>query len=398
MLEGGRRAAAVFNEAGLGGAMASKTVERGWAKAQQQIDAGEHEQALETLRAVWGEEGADVGQTWRIAAEAKAGLARETNEKKLYRESVKHYEAALKLSPNDKLARRGLNSLRSHMDGMGIRAGGRAVLWDDGAPTFVGVVSIVLVIGMVLIGLKVVPEYLAKSSDTSVASEYNATIEFTLFADDAPYHVESFKQHAQNGAYDGVVFHRIIDNFMIQGGDIQNGDGSGGWAAKFYGYCDGQMQESCGQTQWTIPDEADNGRGHVPGALSMAKTSSPHTAGSQFFFVDKGSTPSHLDGVHTVFGQATGGQWFNQSMSGTDVIDKISEIAVNDQDYPTDLIPTIRSVTIEGNVATMNIEMVDASGMSSSAESSPVEQPLPGFSLLAGMSVLVLAAVASRRW
>ena len=133
----------------------------------------------------------------------------------------------------------------------------------------------------------------------------------------------------------------------------------------------------------------------------MAKTGAANTGGSQFYIVDKDGSqvpPSHLDGVHTVFGQVTGGQWFNQSMSGIDVVDKISKVAVNGDDYPTDLIPTIRSVTIEGNVATMNIEMVDASGMSSSAEISPVEQPLPGFSLLAGMSVLVLAAVASRRW
>ena len=61
-------------------------------------------------------------------------------------------------------------------------------------------------------------------------------------------------------------------------------------------------------TEWTLPDEANNGLIHEPYVLSMAKTSAPHTGGSQFFIVSPDSTPSHLDGVHTVFGKVIDGQ------------------------------------------------------------------------------------------
>ena len=226
----------------------------------------------------------------------------------MYRDAVSHYEKALKCSANDKKSRRALNSLRSEMDGLGIRAGGAAMFWDDGGPTFVGLVSIVAAIGLVLVGLKMIPQYLAEEP------EYDATVEIILYPDAAPVHVENFQIHATNGAYDGVVFHRIINDFMIQGGDFVNGDGTGGHAAKWYGYCDGQQSgssTSCSETAYTIPDEANNGRVHIEGALAMAKRTQAHTGGSQFYFVDKAGSnglPTHLDGVHTVFGLAVGGE------------------------------------------------------------------------------------------
>ncbi|MBT5736379.1 MAG: peptidylprolyl isomerase, partial [Euryarchaeota archaeon] len=111
--------------------------------------------------------------------------------------------------------------------------------------------------------------------------------------------------------YDGTVFHRIIEDFMMQGGDFTNGDGTGGHAGKFFGYCNGQEADSAGDcimSSYTVPDEADNGRNHAPYALSMAKTSAAHTGGSQFFIVDgDGNGAPHLDGVHTVFGEVTSG-------------------------------------------------------------------------------------------
>jgi len=76
---------------------------------------------------------------------------------------------------------------------------------------------------------------------------------------------------------------------------------------------------------WTLPDEANNGLDHIPGALSMAKTSSPNTGGSQFFIVPSDSSPSHLNGVHTVFGYVT---------SGLDSITDISEVATGNNDRP----------------------------------------------------------------
>ena len=147
-------------------------------------------------------------------------------------------------------------------------------------------------------------------------TESNGTVVFELFDDDAPMHVENFATLAENGDYDGTVFHRIISNFMMQGGDFTSGDGSGGHAGKFFGYCNGQEANSaddCSIDSYTVPDEADNGRNHTPYALSMAKTSQPNTGGSQFFIVDpdaiQGWTPGapHLNGIHTVFGKVTSG-------------------------------------------------------------------------------------------
>ncbi len=148
------------------------------------------------------------------------------------------------------------------------------------------------------------------------------TIVIELYPDDAPTHVENFLSHVDDSRYESTVFHRVIDGFMIQGGDIDNRGGSGGYAANFYGYCNGQdsVDDTCGgsgQDAWTIPDEADNGLLHSPGALAMAKTSAENTGGSQFYIVPSDSTPSHLDGIHTVFGKV---------VSGQDVVDAISEV------------------------------------------------------------------------
>ena len=384
-------AAAVLNEALLGGGMASTAMQKAWDSAQEKIDQNDPDAALEILRDIWSSDGADDVITWRLAGDAKAALARESRSKKQYREAVSHYEMALKKSPNDKKSRRALNSLRSEMDGLGIRAGGKALFWDDGAPTPVGILSIIVAIGLFLVALKVIPEQLAEPTD------YDATIVIQLDPEEAPRHVENFKLHSTSGSYEGVVYHRIIDNFMIQGGDFENGDGTGGYAAKFYQYCSGQYStdSTCGgqgQSAWTLPDETSASQQHVEGALSMAKTSAPHTGGSQFFFVDKGSTPNHLDGQHTVFGQATTGKWLGNEMTGVDVVDQISRVSTGESDYPNDLVPTIQKITIDGDVATMHIDMIDSSGNRQGDGGS-----LPGFSALAGIGIMMLAAIASRR-
>lgn len=126
----------------------------------------------------------------------------------------------------------------------------------------------------------------------------------------APVHALNFALLSEMGCYDNVSFHRVIQGFMIQSGDFSNGDGTGGHAAIWDWYCNGAAtasQSSCDKTSWSIGDEADNGLMHEPYALSMAKTSNPNTGGSQFFIVSPGSTPSHLDGVHTVFGSVHSG-------------------------------------------------------------------------------------------
>jgi cyclophilin family peptidyl-prolyl cis-trans isomerase len=123
-----------------------------------------------------------------------------------------------------------------------------------------------------------------------------------LFDDDAPKTVENFRTLAGKGFYEGVIFHRIIPDFMIQGGD-PTGTGSGG-------------------PGYTFEDEF-NDRKVVRGALAMANAG-PNTNGSQFFIVTAEACP-WLDGKHTVFGQVS---------DGMDVVDAISGVDTDASDRP----------------------------------------------------------------
>ncbi|HWG55490.1 MAG TPA: peptidylprolyl isomerase [Gaiellaceae bacterium] len=129
-------------------------------------------------------------------------------------------------------------------------------------------------------------------------------ISFELFPDEAPKTVENFTRLAREGFYDGLSFHRVIPDFMIQGG-CPRGDGTGGPGYQF-------------------EDEFNEHR-VVRGALAMANAG-PNTNGSQFFIVTTESAP-WLDGKHTVFGQITGGQ---------DVADRISMVERDGRDAPLD--------------------------------------------------------------
>jgi cyclophilin family peptidyl-prolyl cis-trans isomerase len=168
--------------------------------------------------------------------------------------------------------------------------------------------------------------YLGESLEDSTAN-YSITIRINHTA--APIHADNIVKHVEAGNYDMSTFHRIIDDFMIQGGDFENHDGSGGYAADWYGYCDGQSatnSASCDQTDWTIPDEADNGLKHYPCVISMAKTSSPNTGGSQFFLTpDDINQHTWLDGVHTVFGDI---------IEGCEHVTTISQVSTGQGDKP----------------------------------------------------------------
>jgi len=156
----------------------------------------------------------------------------------------------------------------------------------------------------------------------------NYTIKIMLNHEAAPIHTDNMRKHVIAGNYNMTHFHRIIDNFMIQGGDFENHDGTGGYAADWYGYCNGQLannQNACDQSSWTIPDEADNGLLHNSCVISMAKTSNPNTGGSQFFIVPEDSQPDWLDGVHTVFGEIT---------EGCEHVTTISEVTTGASDRP----------------------------------------------------------------
>lgn len=157
-------------------------------------------------------------------------------------------------------------------------------------------------------------------------------IEIQLFPEQAPMTVENFVRLAQKGYYDGTTFHRVISDFMIQGGDPQ-GNGTGGTSI------------------WNHPFEDEFSRElfNLRGALSMAN-SGPNTNGSQFFIVQNKNMPKRyikqmepagypkeiinaykqggtpwLDGRHTVFGQV---------ISGMDIVDKIAKAKKNKLDKP----------------------------------------------------------------
>jgi len=135
----------------------------------------------------------------------------------------------------------------------------------------------------------------------------HGAIEVELFPDDAPKTVENFETLAGKGFYDGVVFHRVIPDFMIQGGD-PTGTGMGG-------------------PGYTFEDEFNDHKVER-GALAMANAG-PNTNGSQFFIVTTEAAP-WLDGKHTVFGKVTDGMDAVDSIekSDTDANDKPREPAV----------------------------------------------------------------------
>jgi peptidyl-prolyl cis-trans isomerase B (cyclophilin B) len=135
----------------------------------------------------------------------------------------------------------------------------------------------------------------------------HGAIELELFEDDAPKTVENFRKLAGEGFYDGVVFHRVIPDFMIQGGD-PTGTGMGG-------------------PGYTFEDEFSDHKVER-GALAMANAG-PNTNGSQFFIVTTEAAP-WLDGKHTVFGKVTGGMEAVDSIeqSDTDANDKPRQPAV----------------------------------------------------------------------
>lgn len=176
----------------------------------------------------------------------------------------------------------------------------------------------------------------AKGEKIAVMQTNMGNIKIRLFPEVAPKAVENFISHAENGYYDGLIFHRVINDFMIQGGD-PTGTGRGG--ESIYGH--------------SFEDEFDLSARNYRGALSMANAG-PNTNGSQFFIVQAknvddglisqmteladrgfpeevtekykkiGGTP-WLDFKHTVFGQV---------FEGMDVVDNIAQVKVGPQDKP----------------------------------------------------------------
>ena len=147
---------------------------------------------------------------------------------------------------------------------------------------------------------------------------------FDLMPEAAPKTVENFATHAKNGYYDGLIFHRVIKDFMIQGGDPK-GDGTGG-------------------SEKTIKGEfaqngVENNLSHTRGVISMARSNDPNSASSQFFIVQADST--YLDGQYAAFGKVT---------KGMDIVDKIcKDTPVTDSNGTVEKKnqPVINSIKIE---------------------------------------------------
>ena len=147
-----------------------------------------------------------------------------------------------------------------------------------------------------------------------------SVIKAELYPEIAPVSVQNFISLIQKNFYDGLIFHRVIRGFMIQGGDPEGtGCGGPGYSIK------GEFSQN----------GVENNLKHTEGVLSMARSMAPNSAGSQFFIMHK--TSPHLDGSYAAFGKV---------IEGMDVVNKIAETATDYMDRPLED-QRIKSVTVE---------------------------------------------------
>jgi|TARA_B100001142_G_scaffold327127_1_gene384054 peptidyl-prolyl cis-trans isomerase B (cyclophilin B) len=184
----------------------------------------------------------------------------------------------------------------------------------------IGLILIVLTIGVFIMNYE-------KETEVAVISTKYGDMIVEFFPDVAPMHVESFVALANEKYFDGTTFHRVIPDFVIQGGDpnskLENRSlhGTGGRAGKFFGI--GDENDS---STWLIPQEF-NSIAHEKGVLSMARTNDPNSASSQFFVCH--GDPSFLDNNYTVFGKV---------IQGLEVIDSIANVEKDMNDNPLEKI------------------------------------------------------------
>ena len=167
------------------------------------------------------------------------------------------------------------------------------------------------------------PEAFQKTRHAEIAVRDYGTIKLELDEGSAPITVENFIKLAKAGFYDGLTFHRIMDGFMIQGGD-PDGNGTGGSKDKIKGEFS--------------KNGVDNPISHVKGVISMARSNAPDSASSQFFITVADST--FLDGSYAAFGRVT---------EGMEVAEKIAKDAKpvdNNGTIPPDQQPVIENIRI----------------------------------------------------
>lgn len=164
---------------------------------------------------------------------------------------------------------------------------------------------------------------MSKNPEVTILMESGNSLKVELYPEIAPNTVNNFISLVQKGFYNGIIFHRVISGFMIQGGCPQ-GIGTGDAGYKIKGEFSGNGFK--------------NDLKHVRGVISMARASQPNSAGSQFFIMHKDST--HLDGQYAAFGKL---------IEGFEEMDRIAAVKVDYSDKPTE----------EQKIASMTVELFD---------------------------------------
>ena len=159
-----------------------------------------------------------------------------------------------------------------------------------------------------------------KNPIVTIEMENGDVMKAELYPEAAPNTVNNFISLVNKGYYNGIIFHRVIRGFMIQGGDPE-GTGVGGPGYSIKG-------------EFTM-NGFSNDLKHTPGVLSMARTMMPDSAGSQFFIMHQ--TSPHLDGQYAAFGKV---------IEGLDIVDKIAQVATDYSDKPLEP-QVMKKVTVE---------------------------------------------------
>ena len=161
---------------------------------------------------------------------------------------------------------------------------------------------------------------MAQNPVVTFEMEDGSIIKAELYPETAPISVNNFISLVSKGFYDGLIFHRVINGFMIQGGDPQ-GTGMGGPGYSIFGEF--------------AQNGFENNLAHTPGVLSMARAMNPNSAGSQFFIMHKDAP--YLNGGYAAFGQVT---------EGMDVVDRIATTRTDYNDRPLEP-QVMKKVTVE---------------------------------------------------
>ena len=165
---------------------------------------------------------------------------------------------------------------------------------------------------------------MAQNPIVTITMESGDVMKLELYPEIAPQSVNNFISLINQNFYDGLIFHRVIEDFMIQGGDPTG-----------TGYGDDSVATIKGEFS---SNNVENNMSHTRGVISMARSNNPDSASSQFFIVHKDST--YLDGSYAAFGKV---------FAGLDVIDKIASVETDSNDKPLkdQTIKSIKFITVE---------------------------------------------------